>query len=85
VEEFVEVGALKEFVENETWLFLKDTIKKRLNLLRDKLEVGIDNEEVLDEKGMYKIQGECASLRYLLGLPEQLIEVLEKEDGGKND
>jgi len=82
----------KNFTEMVAWQEIVATVKERLNMIRNDLELGYEDVPTKDGTDRRKLsledikfmQGEASSLRYVISLPEVLME-LAKEDELKEE
>lgn len=69
---------IDEFVRSTVWREIEATLRERLELVRDDFE----KPEFAEVRTVARLQGEAATLRYVIGLPEKMREETsqEKED-----
>jgi hypothetical protein len=82
----VSKAMLEEFKDNHCWLDMIDFLKLRLSGIRDELEIG---ETKLDVFSAYRKdchdRGRSEEIRFLLELPDRLIENWESITGEKKE
>ena len=65
---------LRSFLSGRVWEVMKSTLVQRLNMVRDDLET------VEDEKERCRLQGRAEKVRFLLMLPDVMLETLKEDD-----
>ena len=84
----VSAKEVEEFANsNLVWQVLKDIISQRLEIVRDELELGhlIGTSESFTLDGIVGRQKECSTMRWLLQLPQILLEMMQEKEELKED
>lgn len=66
-------GQVGRFQSNEVWSEIRDILLKRIEVQRGEIETAFDIEEIR------KLQGAISELRFVLGLPEMVLDEVSEE------
>lgn len=87
----IDEGQLKRFEEDAVWQAFKVEVEARIEIIRNEMEAGsvviqIEGKSKaipLTQEGLIRRQGECASCRFILSLPEILKEGWKQDEQAK--
>lgn len=87
------VGEIDQGIKGVFWATVVQMIKERIELIRTEIELGVVRVPTDDGKHYQSValsfedikrrQGECSSLRYVIGLPQVFID--QKKEVQSND
>lgn len=64
---------IQRFISSPVWKEITELLADRLARIQNEL---IDSD---DEKQIFRDQGECVELKYLLGLPTEMLKISKEE------